>query len=127
MATYSFTQLDVWKKADEVTNMIYDITEHFHRHQLFSLTSQMQRAAYSVPSNIAEGYGRMYLKDKARIYNIAFSSLEELKYFLILSKRRGYRKDDPSLDQLVEDVSRMLRNLTSSTLKRAGIRLEWDA
>jgi four helix bundle protein len=126
MATRSFTELDVWKKADEGTNRIYDITELFPRHQLFSLTSQMQRAAYSVPSNIAEGYGRMYPKDKARLYNIAFSSTEELKYFLILSKRRGYRKDDPSLDQLVEDVRRSLRNLTASTLRNGGIRFDWE-
>ena len=126
MPTRSFTQLDVWKKADEVTNRIYDITERFPRHQLFSMTSQMQRSAYSVPANIAEGFGRMYPKDKARIYNIAFSSMEELKYFLHLSKRRNYRPDDPSLDRLVEDVSRMLRNLTTATLRNAGIRLDWE-
>ena len=82
MPAKSFMQLDVWKKADEVTNLIYDITEGFPKHQLFSMTSQMQRSAYSVPANIAEGFGRMYPKDKARIYNIAFASTEELKYFL---------------------------------------------
>ena len=126
MATRSFTQLDVWKKADDVTNRIYDITERFPQHQLYSMTSQMQRSAYSVPANIAEGFGRMYPKDKARIYNIAFSSAEELKYFLHLSKRRGYRQDDPSLDRLVEDVRRMLRNLTNATLRNAGIRFDWE-
>src|SRR4026209_1256368 len=126
MAVRSFMELDVWKKADDVTNRIYDITEKFPQHQLYSMTSQMQRAAYSVPANIAEGFGWMYPKDKARIYNIAFSSTEELKYFLHLSKRRGYRKDDPSLDLLVEDVSRMLRNLTNAALRGAGIRLAWE-
>jgi four helix bundle protein len=90
------------------------------------MTSQLQRSAYSVPANIAEGFGRMYPKDKARIYNIAFSSTEELKYFLHLSKRRGYRRDDPSLDTLVEDVRKMLRNLTSATLRNAGVRFDWE-
>ena len=126
MPAKSFMDLDVWKKADEVTNLIYDITEHFPKHQLFSMTSQMQRSAYSVPANIAEGFGRMYPKDKARIYNIAFASTEELKYFLHLSKRRKYRKDDPLLDRLVEDVSRMLRNLTNATLRNAGIIHDWE-
>jgi four helix bundle protein len=116
MATRSFTQLDVWKKAHQVTLEIYRITECFPRHQLFGLTSQMQRAAVSVPANIAEGYGRLAPKDKARFYNIAFSSAEELKYFLILSKDMKYRLDDAALDETLEDVSRMLRRLTESTL-----------
>ena len=125
MSAKSFMDLDFWKKEDEVTNGIYDITEHFPRHQLFSMTSQMQRPAYSVPANIAEGFGRMYPKDKARICNIAFASTEELKYFLHLSKRRNYRQDEPSLDRLVEDVGRMLRNLTNATLRNAGMRFDW--
>jgi len=119
MATTSFTQLDVWKKAHQVTMKVYDLTEHFPRHQLFTMVSQMQRAAYSIPANITEGFGRRRPNDKARYYNIAFSSAEELKYFLILSKDRGYRKDDPALDCLVEDVSGMLRKLEESTLARA--------
>lgn len=126
MGNRSFTRLDVWKKADEVTNRIYDITENFPKHRLFSLTSQMQRSAYSIPANIAEGFGRMYPKDKARIYSIAFSSGEELKYFLHLSKRCGFRKEDLSLDQLLEDVGRMLRNLTNATLRNAGVYFGWE-
>jgi four helix bundle protein len=117
MPTTSFTQRDVWKKAHEVTLKVYDLTELFPRHQLFGLTSQMQRAAYSIPSNMAEGYGRRHPRDKARSYTIAFSSAEELKYFMILSKDRKYRADDPALDQTLEGVSRMLRRLTEVTLR----------
>src|SRR6185295_13483982 len=119
MSTYSFTQLDVWKKAHSVALEIYTITERFPRNQLFSLTSQMQRAAVSVPANIAEGYGRMYPKDKARLYNIAFSSMEELKALLLIARDRRFCAPDPRLDEAILDVSRMLRRLTESTLGRS--------
>ena len=116
MPTSSFTQLDVWKKAHQVTLEIYRITERFPRHQRFGLTSQMQRAAVSIPANVAEGYGRRRAMDKARFYTIAAGSSEELKYYLILSKDLQYTKDIESLCHTVEDVSRMLRRLTEATV-----------
>ena len=122
MSITSFTQLDVWKKVHQVTMKVYDLTEKVPRHQLFTLVGQMQRAASSIPSNIAEGFGRRLPRDKARLYNISFSSPEELKYFLILSRDRGYREEDPWLDRTLADVSGMLRRLEEATLAQLGPR-----
>jgi four helix bundle protein len=76
----------------------------------------MRKAASSIPANIAEGYGRRSPKEKARFYNIATGSAEELKYFLILSKDLHYIKDIEVLWRSVEGVCRMLRRLTDATL-----------
>lgn len=116
MATHCFTQLDVWKKAHQVTLAVHKITETLPSRERYHLASQMWRAAVSVPANIAEGYGRRRPPDKARFYTIAEGSAEELKYYLILSRDLGYLKTFDALWPMVEDVSRMLRRLVDSTL-----------
>jgi four helix bundle protein len=116
MPTTSFMQLDVWRKAYEVNLAIYRMTERFPRHQLFGLTAQMQRAAVSIPANIAEGYGRRAPKDKARFYNIAAASSEELRYYLILSKDLGYQPGDDAVWLKLDQVCGMLRRLWEKTL-----------
>ena len=119
MPTTSFTQLDVWRKAHEVIVTIYRMTERFPRHQLFSLTAQMQRASSSIPANIAEGYGRRGPRAKANHYNIAAGSAEELRNYLLLSKELGYRTDDPALWKKLDEVCGMLRRLWARTLEGA--------
>lgn len=118
MPTNSFTQLDVWKKAHQLTLAVYRLTTRFPRHERFGLTSQMQRAAISVPANIAEGYGRRAPRDKAHFYNIAASSAEELRYHLILSRDLGYHAGDPEPLQMLDEVAGMLRRLWERTLTR---------
>lgn len=81
----SFQDVVVWQKAHKLVLAIYKETNQFPREEVFGLTSQIRRATVSVPANIAEGFKRIGLKDKIRFYNIAQSSLEEVKYFLILS------------------------------------------
>jgi four helix bundle protein len=116
MSTSSFTQLDVWAKAHQVTLAIHAITDRFPPRERFSLAHQMWKAAVSVPANIAEGYGRRHARDKARFYTIAEGSAEELKYYLILSRDLGYLKEFDQLWPMIEDVSRMLRRLVDKTL-----------
>jgi four helix bundle protein len=82
---------------------------------LFGLTSQLRRAAVSVPANFAEGYKRKTHADKARFYNIAQASLEECRYYLILSKDLGYCDTEKLLSDL-DQVSRMLDSYTRSML-----------
>ena len=117
MGTTSFTQLNVWKKAHEVALAVYKATQKYPSEERFGLCSQMRNAAVSIASNIAEGYGRRSPRDKARFYNISEGSAEELKYHLILSRDLGYLSDLDSLYRPLEDVSRMLRSLTDSTLR----------
>lgn len=80
MPIQNFKDIIAWKKAHELTLLVYDLTAKFPKHELFGLMSQMRRAAVSVPSNIAEGYKRKGRQDCIHFYVIAESSLEELRY-----------------------------------------------
>ena len=104
----SFFELEVWQKAHNLVLEIYLITKDFPQSELFGITSQIRRASTSIPANIAEGYKRMGKPDKIRFYNIAQASLEEVKYFVFLSKELGYINDYTKLKNLTEEVSKML-------------------
>lgn len=86
----SFTDLHTWQEGHKLVLMIYEITKDFPKEELFSLTSQMRRAAVSITSNIAEGFSRSTLKDKRQFYTKAQSSLTELQNQLIIAKDVGY-------------------------------------
>ncbi|MBI1763101.1 MAG: four helix bundle protein [Acidobacteria bacterium] len=103
----SFQDLDVWKKAHAWVLGIYRMTETFPKHELFGLTSQLRRAAVSVPANIAEGFRKKGPADKARFYNIAQGSLEECRYYLILAKDLGYA-DTRQLAADLDEIGRLL-------------------
>ncbi len=116
MGISSFTQLEVWKKAHQMVLDVYKTTKGYPAQEMYGLTSQMRRAAVSVPANIAEGFGRAGAKDKARLYNIAQGSTEEMKYLVLLSKDLGYLPDPVPLTSSLEEISRMLRKLTQVIL-----------
>jgi four helix bundle protein len=78
----------------------------------------MRRAAISIPANIAEGFKRRGLRDKARFYNIAEGSLEELKYFFILSHDLGYLISNQDELTQADEIGRMLHGLIASTKRR---------
>ena len=86
----SFRDITAWKLAHELVLMVYRITDNFPESEKFGLTSQFQRAAVSVPANIAEGYKKISRADKLRFYNIAEASLAETHYYIILSKDINY-------------------------------------
>jgi len=109
-----FEDLEVWKKAHELVLKIYDITKDYPSEEKFGLVSQMRRAAISIPANIAEGFKKRGLKDKANFYNIAQGSLEELRYYLILSKDLDYCEDTDELHEFIELIGRMLHGLIKS-------------
>lgn len=85
-----FTDLEAWRKAHELALLIYKATEKFPKSEAFGLISQMQRAAVSITSNIAEGFGRQTLKEKIQFYYQAQGSLAEVKNQLILAKDLNY-------------------------------------
>ena len=91
MAIERFEQLEVWQWAHRLVLNVYTTTRGLPTDQRFGLTNQMQRAAVSVPANIAEGFKRRGRGDKAHFYNIAQSSLEELRYYFILCRDLGYK------------------------------------
>ena len=85
-----FTKIDAWRLADDLTVAIYEGTRSFPREEVYGLTSQIRRAAYSVPANIVEGSGRASQRDYLHFLHIARGSLSETQYFLHLGKRLGY-------------------------------------
>ncbi len=109
----SFQDVETWKKAHVWVLTIYKITENFPKHELFSLTSQLRRAAVSVPANIAEGFKRKGKGDKIRFYNIAQASLEECRYYLILSRDLEYAETAEVAAKL-DEISRMLDSYISA-------------
>jgi four helix bundle protein len=90
---------------------VYRITQAFPPEERYGLVSQMRRAAVSVPANIAEGFKRRGKAEKIRFYNISEASLEEVKYYFILSSDLGYIADVEQLTADAEIVSRMLYRL----------------
>ena len=103
----SFKDLLVWQKSHQFVLEVYKLTKKFPKDELFALTSQFRRAAVSVPANIAEGYTRKGVKDKLRFYNIAQGSLEECRYYIILSNDLNYIQD-LEIVKLLEEISKML-------------------
>lgn len=86
----SYYDLDAWKMARKLATEAYKLTSKFPKHELYGLGQQIQRCGVSVPSNIAEGYGRDTNKDKNRFMIIARGSLYELETQAIISKDLGY-------------------------------------
>ena len=113
-----FQDLEVWQKAHQLVLGVYQMTRTFPSEERFGLTSQLQRAAVSVPANIAEGFKRLGKAEKMRFYNIAEASLEEVKYYFILAKDLGYIQDNTTLLADAETVSRMLYRLRESVDSR---------
>ncbi|MDO8600007.1 MAG: four helix bundle protein [bacterium] len=91
----SFTDLKVWQEGHILVISVYKITKGFPREEIYSLIDQMRRAASSVTSNIAEGFGRQGYKEKIQFYYIAQGSLTELKNHIFIARDVGYlTKDD---------------------------------
>ena len=107
MASKTFLDLQVWQKAHAWVLDVYRISGKFPREELFGLTSQLRRAAVSIPANIAEGFKKRGKADKARFYNIAQGSLEECRYYLILARDLRYANTERAIEA-IDEVSRML-------------------
>ncbi len=103
-----FEDLIVWQKAHRLVLELYRASETFPRHELYGLTAQLRRSAVSIPANIAEGFKKTGRPDKARYFNIAQGSLEEVRYYLILARDLGYLADGESLMHDVVEVSKLL-------------------
>jgi len=107
------TKLRAFELADEVAVSVYSVTAGFPREELYGLTSQMRRAAVSVPSNIVEGCARDSQADYLRFLNMAFGSLRELRYQLSLSKRLGFlcNQDSSLIEPKVVETEKVLNGL----------------
>ncbi len=111
----SFEQLIVWQKAHQFVLGIYRLTENFPRNETYGLTSQLRRAAVSIPANIAEGFKKRGRADKVRFMNIAQGSLKECRYYLILAKDLNYG-DTTKLQPQLEETSKLLEAYSAKIL-----------
>lgn len=107
-----FRKLQVWEKAHHLTLDVYRVTQHFPKVELYGLTSQMRRAASSIPTNIAEGCGRGSDGESARFSQIAMGSASELEYLLVLARDLGYL-NNADYERLMHQVVEVKRMLTS--------------
>ena len=108
-----FEELVVWQKAHRLVIRIYKLSKGFPKDELFGLTSQLRRAAISIPANIVEGFKRATIPDKLRYFNIAQGSLEEVKYHIILTRDLEYL-DALDLNEDLGEIGRMLEGYMKS-------------
>jgi len=111
-----FRTLKAWQKAYELTLDVYKLTKRFPKEEMYGLTSQLQRAAVSVPANIAEGYERNHRKEYLQFLFIAKGSLGETETHLLLAKDLGYLSitDYSSVDDKRKEAARLLKGLIKS-------------
>jgi len=112
----TFADLLVWQRPHQFVLGVYRFSELFLRNALFGLTSQLRRAAVSIPANIAEGFKRRGKLAKGRFLNISQASIEECRYYLILARDLNYG-NEPSLMKLLEEVSKLLDSYTQSVYR----------
>ncbi|MDP3910085.1 MAG: four helix bundle protein [Gemmatimonadales bacterium] len=118
----SYRDLTVWQRAMDLADMTYEFAKRFPRDERFALTSQVQRAAVSIPSNIAEGHGREHLREYLHHLSIANGSLMELETQVAIALRRGY-VDSAEAQRCLDlsgDVGRLLAGLVRALKARLG-------
>ncbi len=117
-----FKNIKAWQHADDLTILVYQKTKSFPKVELYGLTSQLRRAAMSVPTNIAEGANREHKREYLHFLYIAKGSLAEVDYLLCLSKRLGYLEDIEyrKVAELQEEASKTLYGLIKSVRKKSN-------
>ena len=110
----SHKDLKVWQESMTLVINIYKLSEDFPKHEIYGLSSQIRRAAVSIPSNIAEGAGRKGENEFIRFLYIALGSLSEVETQLEISERLNYIKDTEEINKHVYFIRNMLSNLIKS-------------
>jgi four helix bundle protein len=120
----TFRDLVVWQKAMDLVTEIYRVTQQFPKEEIFSLTSQLRRAAVSVPSNIAEGQGRITEKEFRQYLGNARGSLAEVETQINIAKNLSYLDDSnfQNLSAMVAEVGRILNGLISSVISETRVK-----
>ncbi|MBU1031537.1 four helix bundle protein [Patescibacteria group bacterium] len=109
----SYKELIVWQKSIQLVKGIFVLTDKLPKSEIYGLVSQMRRAAVSIPSNIAEGYGRRSTKEYAQFYSIAYGSTLELETQMIVCKELGLveKQNIMKSELLLEEVAKMLNSM----------------
>lgn len=107
----SYKELIVWQKSMKLVTMVYELSKNFPDDEKFGLTSQMRRCSISVPSNIAEGWGRLSRKNYIQFLRISRGSLFELETQVLITKELNYINDSVIIESLIIEISKMLNSL----------------
>ena len=113
----NYKKLIVWQKAHALALFLYKATKDFPKAEQFNLTSQIRRAATSIPTNVAEGCGKFTQSDFANFLQISLGSSNEVEYLLLLSHDLGYLRDDDSYESLYSQVNEVKAMLISLIVK----------
>jgi four helix bundle protein len=111
-----FRSLKVWEKSHELTLQVYKATDSFPKHELYGVTSQIRRAAVSVPTNIAEGCGKDSDGELKRYFLIAMGSASELEYLLILARDLNYLTDGDYKEMQIQLIE--IRKMLNAFIQR---------
>jgi len=103
--------LDAWKRSMDLVETIYKATKEFPPEELYGLTSQLRRAAVSIPSNIAEGAARNSTKEFLQFLHVSLGSLSEVETQIIIAKRLSYLDDTSAVEEQIETVRRLILGL----------------
>lgn len=117
---YSFETLNAWQEARKLVVSVYQLLDNFPKFEKYALCDQIRRAIVSVPSNLAEGSGRMSLREQIHFVEISYGSLMEAYNQLIIAADLNYI-DEQSLESLkapIDNVARMLNGLRASYVKK---------
>jgi four helix bundle protein len=117
-----FKNIKAWQYADDLAALVYSQTKSFPKEELYGITSQLRRAAISVPANIAEGANRKSQTEYLHFLHIATGSMAEIEYLLHFSKRIGYLRNNEyeKLEELRKRAARTLHGLANSVKKETG-------
>jgi len=109
----SFKQLNIWQKGIEIVKDVYLLTKKFPKEELYGLSSQMKRAAISIPSNVAEGFKRYHNKEYSQFLYIALGSIGELETQIIIAQELGFitKEELNNISEKIDHISRMISSL----------------
>lgn len=119
----NFTDMPIWQKAMDLSVEVFNLTTSLPRSEDYGLTSQIRRSSNSVPSNIAEGFGRYHKKDKINFYYFACGSVTETQSHLIYGDKVGYFEKEKvnslfeKYNQLRHDVNKVIKTIRNSQLQ----------
>jgi len=120
MALKSYGELIAWQKAMDLVQMVYETVRAFPKEEIYGLTSQLKRAAVSVPSNIAEGQGRKSTREFIHHLSIAYGSLMEVETQILIAVRLGYlsREDAVPISEQTSEVGRLINGLSNALINK---------